>query len=369
MKSILVGLLVASVVWLAGCGGGGTNQGSAPQIPNPVPSIANLSPASANAGAPSQAVTITGSNFLANSTVTYNAVLHAAVFVNSTQLTISLTASDQATTGTYSVVVTNPTPGGGASNSVVFTVKPPPTITSISVSCSPASIAGGQTSQCLATVSGTGEYSTGVSWGVTAGAISASGLFTGPSSAGSVTVTATSTEDSTKNATTTITITSWSTFTDSQLQIEVAIPPFGQPTQSVVTNPVSDQTKVEIQVWDPTEQQFFPQFELIIYSTAAGTNLQNWFEGNVDINGILAANNTFASQQLGNGQAALVRQFSIPQGYAELNGPVDEAYVLSPTTGRVLGIAQSQVTTLFNMGYTQQSITNLMIQILGSTQF
>ena len=90
-------------------------------------------PASATAGAAAQTLTINGTNFLSTSTVTYNGVAHTATFVSSTQLTITLSASDQATAGTYAVVVTNPAPGGGASNSVNFTVNNPvPTITSLS---------------------------------------------------------------------------------------------------------------------------------------------------------------------------------------------------------------------------------------------
>ena len=56
--------------------------------------------------------------------MTYNGVGHAATFLSSTQLTISLSAADQATAGSYPVVVTNPAPGGGASIPVNFTVLP-----------------------------------------------------------------------------------------------------------------------------------------------------------------------------------------------------------------------------------------------------
>jgi hypothetical protein len=52
-------------------------------------------------------------------------VAHAATFVSATRLTISLSISDLATAGTYPVVLTNPTPGGGASNSLNFTVTAP----------------------------------------------------------------------------------------------------------------------------------------------------------------------------------------------------------------------------------------------------
>jgi len=55
--------------------------------------------------------------------VTYNGVGHAPTLVNSIELTITLSAADQATTGTYPVVVTNPGPGGGASNVLNFTVS------------------------------------------------------------------------------------------------------------------------------------------------------------------------------------------------------------------------------------------------------
>jgi hypothetical protein len=65
--------------------------------------------------------------------VTYNGVGHAATFVSSTQLTISLSATDQATAGSYAVVVTNPAPGGGASSPLNFAVNnPAPTLSSLS---------------------------------------------------------------------------------------------------------------------------------------------------------------------------------------------------------------------------------------------
>ena len=55
--------------------------------------------------------------------MTYNGVDHPATFVSSTQLTISLSTTDLATAGSYAVVVTNPTPGGGPSSGVDFAVN------------------------------------------------------------------------------------------------------------------------------------------------------------------------------------------------------------------------------------------------------
>jgi len=83
-----------------------------------------------------------------------------------------------------------------------------PTITSVSVSCSPASILANQTSTCTQNVSGTGVYSSTVTWSVSPtsmGTISSAGIFT-PAGAGTATITATSTQDSTKSGTVTVTV-------------------------------------------------------------------------------------------------------------------------------------------------------------------
>jgi ribosomal protein S8E len=114
----------AVVVTNPGPGGGATSPLNF-AVNNPAPTLTGLSPASAVVGAAAQTLTLTGTNFLSSSTVTYNGVAHTPTLVSSTQLTISLSTSDQATAGTYAVVVTNPTPGGGASNSVNFTVTGP----------------------------------------------------------------------------------------------------------------------------------------------------------------------------------------------------------------------------------------------------
>ncbi|HVP55388.1 MAG TPA: DUF3443 family protein [Candidatus Eisenbacteria bacterium] len=89
--------------------------------------------------------------------------------------------------------------GGGSSSS---------TITAITVSCSPTSVQSGQTSQCTATVTGTGTYNPGVSWGTSAGSIDNNGVFTAQdvTSSTMVTVTATSIQDTTKTASATITV-------------------------------------------------------------------------------------------------------------------------------------------------------------------
>jgi len=98
----------------SGGGSGGSN--------NPVPSITSLSPTQQAAGSQSQTLSINGSGFIAGSTVTYNGSSHAATLMNTSQLQITLTGSDMATTGSFPVVVSNPSPGGGNSSPVDFNV-------------------------------------------------------------------------------------------------------------------------------------------------------------------------------------------------------------------------------------------------------
>jgi hypothetical protein len=136
--------------------GGGASSPAVFTVNNLVPTITSLSPNSANVGAASQVVTITGTNFVSTSTATYNGVTHAVTFTNSTTIKITLTATDQAVAGTYNVIVTNPTPGGGASNASTFTVNNlAPTITSLS----PTSASVGAAAQTL-TINGTNFVAT-----------------------------------------------------------------------------------------------------------------------------------------------------------------------------------------------------------------
>ena len=147
-----VGLAIAAGTVTITATAGSVNGSATLTVGDLVPAITSISPSSATAGSAGQTLTINGTNFLSNSTVTYNGAAHAATYVSASQLTIQLSSSDQATAGTYAVVVTNTAPGGGASNSVNFTVdNPVPTIGSLS----PTGAITGAANQTL-TISGTG---------------------------------------------------------------------------------------------------------------------------------------------------------------------------------------------------------------------
>ena len=80
-----------------------------------MPSISSLSPTEVAAGSQIQSLYINGSNFMSTSTVMYNGTLHNSSLQNSSQIQVALGPSDVSTTGQFPVIVTNPSPGGGAS--------------------------------------------------------------------------------------------------------------------------------------------------------------------------------------------------------------------------------------------------------------
>lgn len=112
--------------------GGGISNALTFTINNPVPAITSVSPNTAIAGSAAQAVTVTGTGFIAGSKAQWNGADRATTFVSATQLTVQIPATDLAQAGTGSVTIVNPTPGGGASNAVSFAVNNPvPTIASL----------------------------------------------------------------------------------------------------------------------------------------------------------------------------------------------------------------------------------------------
>ncbi|MGC2635916.1 MAG: alkaline phosphatase family protein [Acidobacteriaceae bacterium] len=96
--------------------------------------------------------------------------------------------------------------GSGGCGSTQGSLQTAPTIASVEVSCTPSTVAPGASSQCSATVQGSGTYSSAVTWSASSGSISAAGVLTAPSTTGSATVTATSTQNTAKSGTAIVTV-------------------------------------------------------------------------------------------------------------------------------------------------------------------
>jgi len=93
-------------------------------VQNPSPKITSLSPASAKVGAGAFTLTINGTGFVPTSQARWNGAGLATTYVSPTQLQATIPATNLAKTGNFTITVLNPSPGGGGSNGVTFTVTP-----------------------------------------------------------------------------------------------------------------------------------------------------------------------------------------------------------------------------------------------------
>ncbi len=135
--------------------GGGASNALTFTVDNPVPTAGSLSPASAVAGGASFTLTVNGSSFVSGAHIQWNGANLVTTFVNAAKVTATVPSTDIAAGGTARVSVSNPTPGGGASNALTFTIdNPVPAITSLQ----PASATHGGAAFTL-TVHGTGFQS------------------------------------------------------------------------------------------------------------------------------------------------------------------------------------------------------------------
>jgi hypothetical protein len=125
--------------WTGGCSGTGTcavtvnaatdvtatfdtDRVDRPLAPNPTPVLGSLSPTSVPAGSAASTLTVNGSGFAVTSVVRWNGAVRTTTFVSKTQLRATLTGSDVASAGSAYVTVFSPTPGGGTSGAVSFTI-------------------------------------------------------------------------------------------------------------------------------------------------------------------------------------------------------------------------------------------------------
>ena len=93
---------------------------------NPVATLYNLLPASAQAGSGTMVVRVQGENFVPGAVARVNGNDRATEFISPDEVEVEILASDLAAAGSRTIDVVNPEPGGGVSNnSLNFTVTAP----------------------------------------------------------------------------------------------------------------------------------------------------------------------------------------------------------------------------------------------------
>ena len=89
---------------------------------NPVPETDAISPEIKSVGDAKFNMTILGDKFIKSSVVNFNGSPRATAFVSTTELTATIEAKDLVSATEASITVTNGAPGGGVSNSQIFTI-------------------------------------------------------------------------------------------------------------------------------------------------------------------------------------------------------------------------------------------------------
>lgn len=105
--------------------GGGVSAALPFAVENPAPTATALAPLSVVAGSPDTNVTVTGTGFVTGAMVTFGGTPLATTLNSATSLTAVVPAAKLATAGSFDVAVKNPTPGGGTSAAISFTVSNP----------------------------------------------------------------------------------------------------------------------------------------------------------------------------------------------------------------------------------------------------
>jgi len=91
----------------AACGYKSPTTAAAPQ-PGTTPTISQLSPDSASSGTSGFMLTVNGSSFASNASVSFNGAAMQTTFVSGSQIMAAIPASAIATPATVAVTVTNP---------------------------------------------------------------------------------------------------------------------------------------------------------------------------------------------------------------------------------------------------------------------
>lgn len=120
-------------------------------VENPAPRLTSLAPTTTIAGTSSVTLTVSGSAFTAGTVLEWNGSTKPTTVQSATQLTTVIGAADLAQVGTVWVRLRTPAPGGGATDSSLFTITPIPVAT-VELASDTAALVPGQTRTLIATV-------------------------------------------------------------------------------------------------------------------------------------------------------------------------------------------------------------------------
>ncbi|CAN5737629.1 hypothetical protein BH11BAC4_BH11BAC4_16090 [soil metagenome] len=105
-----------------GCSKSSTNENNGTS--NPLPLLLAVSPANAVSGGGAFTITVTGTNFINGSVIKWKTTSLATTYISATQLSATVPAVNISIAGSAAISVFTPTPGGGMSAVINFTINP-----------------------------------------------------------------------------------------------------------------------------------------------------------------------------------------------------------------------------------------------------
>lgn len=166
---------------------------------------------------------------------------------------------------------------------------------------------------------------------------------------------------------------SWKQVYVSSTKLKFSMPDFGVP-YNIHAATSTEGSLISVQL-ENTSSFYVTEFLLYVYNNPMKLNLHDWFEENVDDEGVLLAQNGYKQETLPSGSSAYVfvssaPLFTIPgfEGYGP--GTLLTAFTQSATTGEIIGVDGSQAGDLYDYGFiTQDSEIQLQLSILGTAHF
>lgn len=105
--------------------GGGLSNPEVFKVLNAIPELTSINPATIVAGRPDFILSVMGDNFVKTSVVGFDSRQYPVKYVSKTQVEVGIPADAVNAPGSYPVEVINPAPGGGKTQTLMVTVKPP----------------------------------------------------------------------------------------------------------------------------------------------------------------------------------------------------------------------------------------------------
>jgi len=108
-----------------GSPGGGTSNAISFTVSNPTVTITSVTPSTATVNDASKSLAIVGTGFVSATSIAFNGTALSSTYVDGSHMTATATASSFTNAGNFSVIATNPAPGGGVSAPAPFQVLNP----------------------------------------------------------------------------------------------------------------------------------------------------------------------------------------------------------------------------------------------------